>query len=175
MLRDSAMLHHDQWCGRRVGEASNPGPAGSRKTIRVRKEKKEENRNAEEPNIEGMLRPMIEKIIKSVVTRLLGNMGGDLPKLLGLATSCCSPGPPPQPEKPKKPKKEEQQVKIDSSGKGKGLNAGKLTAYKLEPQKKSGANAAPSADKKHQKESSEGWTVVSRQKVGEKWWRLKAN
>lgn len=55
-------LRYDPFWKMRAGEASNPGLSGSRKTMRVRKEKKEETQKADELNIEGMLRPMIVRL-----------------------------------------------------------------------------------------------------------------
>ena len=69
-------LCHDALQGTRVGEASHPGPHGSRKTARKRRE-----RESELNPLLSMLRPLLQKMLKELLSDLLGK--GSLSSLLG--------------------------------------------------------------------------------------------
>ena len=67
---------HDWKRGARLGEADHPGPSGggARATARRRAEAEEENEGSAEGmgDLAGMLRPIIEKLIRQVLKEILG-------------------------------------------------------------------------------------------------------
>ena len=87
---------HDWMRGTRIGEASNPGPSGggSRATARRRDEMDvDEEQGGGFGDLAGMLRPLIEQVLREVLRDLLGGQGmkqmlaGLLTGGLGTATS----------------------------------------------------------------------------------------
>ena len=60
---------HDWWRGRRIGEASNPGPAGSRRTKRKRQESLLESFG--NVDLTSLLKPLLEKMLKQLLQNLL--------------------------------------------------------------------------------------------------------
>ena len=87
----------------RVGEASHPGPHGSRKTERLRREKTDANNTdtaTMSAGLMGTVQPILEDVLRQLLQELMGKMfegdGFNLAPVLG---------PSDKPKKPKKPAK----------------------------------------------------------------------
>ena len=139
-LSPTLELSHDASLGFRFGEASHPGPRGSRKTERKRQER-------DMGGLSSVLRPLIQSLVQRLMNELvksIGSGGGGLGTLLGDLLSSVNGAngtTPKQSVKPKKRKKASQRPVLGANssattapaaqpapGKHKGKGKGKGTA-----------------------------------------------
>lgn len=128
-------LSHDASLGFRFGEASHPGPQGSRKTERKRQERNMDGLSSVlTPLVQSLVQKLMNELVKSLGGDGLGTLLGDLVKSVGGANSVA----PKKSAKPKKRKKVSQRPVLGANssaasataappakGKGKGKGKGK--------------------------------------------------
>lgn len=128
-------LSHDPSLGFRFGEASHPGPQGSRKTERKRQERNMDGLTSVlTPLVQSLVQKLMNELVKSLGGDGLGTLLGDLVKSVGGANSVA----PKKSAKPKKRKKVSQRPVLGANssatsataappakGKGKGKGKGK--------------------------------------------------
>jgi hypothetical protein len=70
---------HEWWRGERIGEASHPGPPGGAAATRRKREEKNEDAsfNVMGMDLASLVKPLIEKVMKEIVTKLLTSNGLD--------------------------------------------------------------------------------------------------
>lgn len=97
-------LAHDAWRGVRFGEATHPGPAGSRASKRKRKES--ENSAVSFDGLAALLQPLLQSVLEKLIGDLLSSVNENgIGTLLGSLVSGARLA---KPKKPKKPKTRKQ-------------------------------------------------------------------
>eukprot|EP00972_Heterocapsa_arctica_P037692 5547170-Heterocapsa_arctica.AAC.1 len=105
-----------------IGEASHPGPAGSRRSKRIKKQKGGKatptppSRPFDFSNVQSMLMSILEPMLRAALAQLIGGHGG-LSGLANLASNVTRENAAPAPAR-KKPNDKDKKVKVKGRGKG---------------------------------------------------------
>lgn len=163
-------IRHDKFLGMRVGEASHPGPGGSRRTARVRKEHQDSPGLS---NLCQMLLPLLESLLVPLLEKMLvdmiGKFGGADSGLMNLLSGVKSEVQKKEKRKRKRKKESKTLVQEDRRGDPAPSNVVSVPSKSDSSQDKHAAQPVVK-DKPHAgsakqvKPSDDGWTQVSRKK-----------
>eukprot|EP00435_Cladocopium_sp_Y103_P047582 s881_g14.t1 len=158
----------------RVGEASHPGPGGSRRTARVRRERQDSPglSNLTQmllPLLESLLVPLLEKVLADTIGKFGGTDSGLL-NLLGGVKFGAQQKDKPEAKKKNKPKRQKQKepntlAQADRRGDPAPSNVASVASNSdSSPAKRDVKEKAPVSGPKQVKQPDDGWTQVSRKK-----------